>query len=123
MTFVRQWLFGTVVLLMLADTSAAENIEPRCKGTTLTVVGECFRFRGRLGLFNGGHTFWIWRVGTNHEYWVEGELPAGVEESLDWEHFYWGAFEACPTTKFEKGHAQGICVIGVEKLSKTNRTK
>ena len=119
---VRQLLSGIVVLLMLAHTGVAEKMKPTCKGTTLAVVGECFRFRGRLGLYNGGHTFWIWRVGTNHRYWVEGDLPVG-EESFDWEHFYWGNFEACPTTKFENGHAQGICVTGVERLTKTNRTK
>ena len=118
---MRRLLSGAVVLLMLANSGVGEDIEAKCKGTTLTVVGECFRFRGRLGLYNGGHTFWIWRAGTNHKYWVDNELP--IEGNLDWEHFYWGTFEACPTTKFEKGHAQGICVTEVGKLTKTNRTR
>jgi hypothetical protein len=112
-----------LVLLVLAATSAAEDTALSCKGTTLPVVGTCFRFRGRLGLYNGGHTYGIWRVGTNHTYWVEGELPATINEgSLDWEHSYWGHFDACPTTVFKKGYAQGICLQSAGKLTATERT-
>jgi len=103
--------------------SHAEDAAPSCKGTTLPIVGECFHFRGRLGLYNGGHTYWIWRVGTSHRYWVEGDLPATVDENLDWDHSYWGDFYACPTTAFKKGYAQGICLQSAGKLTGTKRTK
>ncbi len=109
------------VLLVLAVTSTAENTA--CKGTRLPVVAKCFSFRGRLGLYNGGHTYWIWRVGTSHKYWVEGELPASIsEQSLDWDHFYWGNFDACPTTLFRRGYAQGICLQSTGNLRTTERT-
>ena len=70
-------------------------------------------------MYNGGHTFWIWRPDTNHRYWVENELPDNLQ--VDWDHYYWGEFEACPITKFQKGHAQGICLESVGRLSRTRR--
>jgi len=119
---MKRTFSGIVVLLLLVVASTAEDAAPSCKAT-FPIVGKCFRFRGRLGLYNGGHTFWIWRVGTNHRYWVEGELPATIAEgSLDWDHSYWGDFDACPTTVFKKGHAQGICVQSAGKLITTKRT-
>ena len=111
------------VLVILVAASTAEDTARSCKGTTLPVAGKCFRFRGRLGLYNGGHTFWIWRTGTSHRYWVEGELPATISEgSLDFDHFYWGNFDACPTTVFKKGYAQGICLQFASQLMVTERT-
>ena len=110
------------VVVLIASLSMAEDTTSKCKGTTIKVVGKCFMLHGRLGMYNGGHTFWIWRPETKHKYWVEGELPGEIEGGLDWDHFYWGDFEACPTTQFKKGFAQGICVKRVEKLKKTNRT-
>ncbi len=70
-------------------------------------------------MYNGGHSYWIWKVGTSHTYWVEGDLPG--EGLFDWDHFYWGNFDVCPTTRFREGHAQGICVQSMEKLIKTER--
>jgi hypothetical protein len=119
---MKRVFFRICVLFVLVAASTAQA-GPSCKGTNYPVVGKCFRFRGTLGLYNGGHTYWIWQVGTNHKYWVEGELPATISEtSLDWDHFYWGNFDACPTTVFKKGHAQGICLQSVGKLSTTERT-
>ena len=112
------------VLLVLVAASVAEDAAPNCKETTYPVVGRCFHFRGRLGMCNGGHTFWIWRVGTNHKYWVEGNLPSTISEgNLDWDHSYWGDFDACPTTVFKKGYAQGICLQSAGKLTTTERTE
>jgi hypothetical protein len=116
---VIAWL---VVLLALMGASLAEDAVSSCKGTTIPVVGECFSFHGRLGLYNGGHTFWIWKVGTSHRYWVEGVLPIVNEGSLDFDHFYWGNFDACPTTVFKKGFAQGICLRSTGKLTITEKT-
>ena len=111
------------VLTVLMATGRAEDTARSCKGTTFHIVGECFRFRGRLGLYNGGHTYWIWHVGTDHRYWVEGDLPSTIAKgSLDWDHDYWGNFEACPTTVFKKGYSQGICLQSVGKLRTTQRT-
>ena len=119
---MKHVFFRILVMLVLVAASAAENTAPSCKGTTLPVVGKCFRFRGRLGLYNGGHTYWIWQVGTKHTYWVEGDLPATIREgSLDWDHSYWGDFDACPTTVFKKGYAQGICLQSAGKLAATER--
>jgi hypothetical protein len=117
-------LFSRIfVLLVLVAVSTAEDTAPSCKETTFPVVGKCFRFRGRLGLYNGGHTYWIWRVGTSHRYWVEGDLPAAIRKgSLDWDHSYWGNFDACPTTVFQNGYAQGICLRSSGKLATTGRT-
>ena len=53
------------ILLMPVEASTAQDVASTCKGTANPVVGKCFRFRGRLGLYNGGHTDWIWRVGTD----------------------------------------------------------
>jgi len=120
---MKRALTVMLVLLVLVAASTARDAAPTCKGTTFPVVGKCFRFRGRLGLYNGGHTYWIWRVGTNHRYWVEGELPAGINEgSLDFDHFYWGIFGACPTTVFKKGYAQGICLQSAGELTTTEKT-
>ncbi len=111
------------VLMVLVAASQAEDAAPSSEGTTLSIVAKCFRFRGRLGLYNGGHTYWIWHAGTSHRYWVEGDLPATIDEgSLDWDHFYWGDFYACPTTVFKKGYAQGICLQSAAKLTITERT-
>ncbi len=115
-------LFLLTAALLAVSAWGAASPAPSCKGSS-QVVGECFRFRGRLGMYNGGHTFWIWWVGTNHRYWVEDSIPAGLEQQqLDWAHFYWGEFDACPVTKFEKGHAQGICLKSVGKLITTKRS-
>ena len=70
-------------------------------------------------MYNGGHSYWVWKVGTSHRYWVEGDLPG--EGQFDWDHFYWGNFDACPTTRFRKGDAQGICVQSMGKLIRTER--
>lgn len=72
-------------------------------------------------MYNGGHTYWIWQVGTKHKYWVEGDLSNGLEGKLDWDHFYWGNFQVCPTTKFKRGYAQGICLTSIGKLTKSDR--
>jgi hypothetical protein len=120
---VKRVFSRILVLLALVVACTAEDTVRTCKGTTLPVVGKCFSFRGRLALYNGGHTYWIWRVGTGHRYWVEGELPATIDErSLDWDHSYWGSFDACPTTTFRKGYAQGICLQSAGKLTTTERT-
>ena len=120
---MKRVLSPIFVLVALVVASTAEDAAPSCKGTTLPIVGKCFRFTGRLGLYNGGHTYWIWRVGMNHRYWVEGELPATIDQGgLDWDHYYRGNFDACPTTVFKKGHAQGICLQSASKLTTTERT-
>ena len=119
---MKRVFFHILVLVVLVEASPAERFRV-CKGTTFPIVGKCFRFRGRLGLYNGGHTYWIWRVGTSHRYWVEGDLPATIAEgSLDWDHSYWGNFDARPTTVFKKGFAQGICLQSAGKLTTTERT-
>jgi hypothetical protein len=112
-------LFSLIfVLAMFAASSIAED-SAVCKSASNPIVGKCFRFRGRLGMYNGGHSYWVWKVGTSHRYWVEGDLPG--EGQFDWDHFYWGNFDACPTTKFRKGDAQGICVQSMGKLIRTER--
>ena len=111
------------VLFVLLTVGTGQEAAGSCKGTTYPIVGKCVSFRGRLGLYNGGHTFWIWRIGTNHKYWVEGELPAAISEGrLDWDHFYWANFYGCPTNVFKKGYAQGICLQSAGKLTTTERT-
>ena len=107
-----------LVLLTLVSASIAAD-SAVCKSPSNPIIGKCFRFRGRLGMYNGGHSYWVWKVGTSHRYWVEGDLPG--KGQFDWDHFYWGNFEACPTTGFRKGYAQGICVQSMGKLSKTER--
>ena len=72
-------------------------------------------------MYNGGSPFWVWRVGTNHRYFVREPIPKELDHVVDWDHFYWGEFEVCPVTKFKQGHAQGICIESVGKLTKTER--
>jgi hypothetical protein len=114
---VKPALALAAILLMLAATAFASD-GAACKSKP--EAGACFSFHGRLALYNGGHAYWIWQVGKQHRYWVE-QLPPGAEKDVDWDHYYWGDFDVCPTTKFQQGRAQGICVRAVRNLRATVR--
>lgn len=86
-----------------------------CK-TDPDIVGECFTFRGRLGLWNGTPTRRIWRVGTKRILGVQDEYPGPDNFDVDWDTEDWGDFTVCPFTKEKPGYMQFVCIESASKV-------
>lgn len=83
-----------------------------------SLVGKCFRVRGRLSLYNGAPTIRLWRVGTRRILGVSASysqagyssIPDELERRLDWETEMWGDFLVCPFTRLRPKEMQMICI-------------
>lgn len=83
-----------------------------------SLVGRCFRVRGRLSLYNGAPTVRLWRAGTRRVLGVSGSysrdgyssLPAEIESRLGWENEVWGDFLVCPFTRRRPREMQMVCI-------------
>jgi hypothetical protein len=78
-----------------------------CK-TDPDIIGACFKFHGRLSMWNGTPTMRIWRVGTKRILGTRDEpLPENLAKEMDWDTEAWGDFEVCPYTKERPGEIRG----------------
>ena len=83
-----------------------------------SIVGKCFRVRGRLSLYNGAPTIRLWRVGTKRMLGVSASysqpgysnIPEEIAKRLDWENEVWGDFLVCPFTRQRPKEMQMMCI-------------
>ncbi len=114
---------AAILLLLIYSHSVsgrAEVARPELKPCRAqpSLVGKCFRVRGRLSLYNGAPTIRLWRAGTRRmlgvssSYAQEGysSIPADVEQKLNWETEVWGDFLVCPFTRQKPKEMQMICI-------------
>lgn len=98
----------------------------RCK-TNHSVVGECFKVRGRMNYWNGTPSTRIWIVGTHRMLGLPCEdfgLPEDVRAHFsDFDDEVTGLFEVCPVSTYRKGAMQMVCVESVSgpKFGRANR--
>ena len=106
-----------------AQTGGGEARPLPCRAQP-SLVGRCFRVRGRLSLYNGAPTIRLWRAGTKRmlgissSYSREGysSIPDELERQLSWETELWGDFLVCPFTRRKPGEMQMICVESAKNV-------
>ena len=122
-------LKGSMILLFVfaqAAVARPQESEPPVKPCRAqpSLVGKCFRVRGRLSLYNGAPTFRLWRAGTKRMLGVSASyatagyssIPAALEKQLDWETELWGTFLVCPFTQRRPQHMQMICIEAADHV-------
>jgi hypothetical protein len=114
----------TVISMLLAATLVTPGQEEKAKSVMKpcrmqpSLVGKCFKVRGRLSLYNGAPTIRLWRAGTKRvlgvsaSYSQEGysSIPEVLERQLNWENELWGDFLVCPFTHQRPKTMQLICI-------------
>lgn len=123
-----------LILLLLISPPAvsgqAELPKPKPCRAQPTLVGKCFRVRGRLSFYNGNPTIRLWRAGTKRmlgvsaSYSREGysSIPEEIEKQLNWENEVWGDFLVCPFTPQRPGEMQMMCIDEGKNVKVRKRT-
>jgi hypothetical protein len=113
-------LLTVLLIALLANcTVYAQEINSTGSGAQCVQrdAGRCFDVRGRYAIYveNNG----IWVVGTRRMLSTAGDskLDKLINEHGDWQDYaIMGNFRVCPTSKYEHGHMQGVCVQSYRNL-------
>jgi hypothetical protein len=129
---MRQFIIVWLLLfspMTIRGQSSTRQVKPRPCRAQPTLIGKCFKVRGRLSLYNGAPTIRLWRAGTKRilgvsaSYAQDGSssIPAEIEKQLGWETELWGDYLVCPFTREHPGVMQMICIEGASRTSVRKR--
>lgn len=110
------------ILLFLSQFSFAETDTAATKGSVnceTIKIEACTEFRGRARAYMGRAETRIWKIGSKRLFAVRQKAEQAKTE-LDKVNFHqdiFGEFRICPTSKFEKGAMQEVCVASITKAS------
>lgn len=121
---MKQALHALIVAgILVARSAAAEypDVNPSlgCRRNP-AIVGDCFRIRGRVQVYNGAFNVRIWPVGSTRLLGVlptEQEIvPDNLRRQLSFSKRVYGDFQVCPFTAERPGHMRFVCVQEAEHL-------
>ena len=127
---MQRIIVGTFILLsavgLTGQQPQSRHVRRLCNGNP-AVIDKCYRVHGRAFGTNGTPNHRIWQIGTDRILGVTGSgtaddaedaiVPNNLLRALNGdEHFVFGDFEVCPSTKEREGHMRMVCVERADNL-------